>query len=202
MIQSRFNIEFSPDTHVYKVNGFPKQSVTQRLKEAQVTGGYEFVKPYFRDRGTLVHDYCTLYAQGFLDMYYVRDDCVDAVRMFQLIMFEMGLKYIAEGKPSYDPEFDICGTPDLIMGWEGKRTLVELKSGVAPMWLGLQCHSYERMGSYDDILGIDLKNGKVYTKGDDWLKNVVACKQINSGFFDYAGWKSDRKRRGMKVIRR
>lgn len=194
------NIKLDPETHIYTVNGNEKTSVTQMLKKVGIVD-YTGLDPYYAERGTMVHDYCTLSAQGWLDFDTVREDCVNYVKTFERIVFELGLKYLSAEQLCYDEEYDICGQYDLIMEWDDKRTLVELKTGAAPMWLGLQCAAYERMIDVDDVIGISLKDGKVYVKDSDFLLNTVAWDDINTGFFNLEAWKGDRKRRRMRLLK-
>jgi hypothetical protein len=186
--------------HVYTVDGEVKQSVTQMLKSVGIVE-CSGIPEYYADRGTAVHDYCTLYVQGWLDWTEVRKDCLPFVRTFQRLVWELGLSYVSAEQPSYDPEYDICGKYDLIMMWKGKRVLVELKTTDFPMWGGLQLASYERMVEVDDVMGMALKEGKVYVKADDYQKNHDTLADIHSGFFDLARWKANRKRRHMKVLK-
>jgi hypothetical protein len=98
--------------------------------------------------------------------------------------------------------YDICGKYDLIMMWNGKRTLIELKTGNFPMWGGLQLAAYERMVDVDDVMGISLSNGgKVFVKADDFLENTITWDDINCGTFDLDKWKSNRNRRCMKLLK-
>jgi hypothetical protein len=96
--------------------------------------------------------------------------------------------------------YDYAGKFDLIVMWEGRKTLVELKTTKVDMFHGIQIAAYERMVDVDDVLGIELKTGYVFGKADDWQKNHDAWRDINTGFFDLESWKSDRKRRRMKRI--
>lgn len=194
-------LTFDEETHTYTVNGVVKDSVTRRLKGCGAAPDYTGIDPYYADRGTDAHTYCTLLSQGWLDWETVREDCLEYVRTFQRICFEMGLTYISAEIPCYDPEYDTCGKYDLIMGWNGKRTLVELKTGEFEMYHGLQVAWYERMVDVEDVLGISLKNGgKVFGKAVDYQKNHDVLKDINTGFFDHAAWYKDRKRRRMTRI--
>jgi hypothetical protein len=226
-------ILFDEQSHTYTVSGEVKRSVTGVLRDAGICD-YRGVDDYYRDRGTLVHEYCELLAQGWLDLDdYIREDCLPYVKTFKALISQLGLSYVSsEGIGMYSlyecTECDelawgneltdsgdcpkcwgevelicsVCGKYDLIMMWEGKRTLVEIKTGTAPMWLGLQLASYERMVDVDDVLGISLKDGgRIFGKAEDYHLNHEVLKQIHTGEFSLADWKKDRNRRRMKLIR-
>jgi hypothetical protein len=112
------------------------------------------------------------------------------------------LEYVSAEELCYDADYGICGKYDLIIIWNGKRTLIELKTGTFPMWGGLQLAAYERMVDVDDVMGISLSNGgKVFVKADDFLENTITWDDINCGTFDLDKWKSNRNRRCMKVFK-
>jgi hypothetical protein len=130
----------------------------------------------------------------------VDEDIVTYCQNFETLIFELGLEYVSSESLCYDPEYDVCGKYDLIMMRNGKRTLVELKSGTAPMWLGIQLAAYERMVDVDDVLGVSLKERKVFGKSDDYHLNHAAWGNINDGTFDIGEWKRNKKRRHMERI--
>lgn len=195
------NIKLDESTHIYTVDGEVKQSVTQTLRGVGILDGYNSIPEYYADRGTRTHAACELLAQGWIEWDKVDDDIIEFVRTFDRLMFGLGLEYVSSEQLCYDEEFNICGKYDLIMMYNGKRTLAEIKTGALPMWVGLQCAAYERMTGVEDVLAISLKDGgKVYGKGKDFNKNHEAWRDINVGFFEVADWKKDRKRRHMERI--
>jgi hypothetical protein len=204
-----YNINFDEGHHIYTVSKVVGNVLVWEEVKRSVTGILEsnglsdskWIKPYYRDRGTQVHLDCVLYAEGWLDMDIVRDDCIEYVKTFIRICKELGLVYVSAEVPCYDPEFDICGTYDLIMMWNGKRYLVELKTSRFEMYHGLQLAAYERMVDVDDAMGISLKDGKIWLKADDWELNHKVWRDINEGWFDLDSWKSDRKRRRMVLYK-
>lgn len=188
-------IEFDEESHTYRVDGKVKRSVTTILKDAGICD-YTGVDEYYRDRGTRAHDACTLYAQGFLDWSSVASDILPFVTMFKSIVEHLGLSYVSSEEPCYDPEYDVCGKYDLIMK-DNSEVLVELKTGDFKPWAGLQLASYQRMTGCERVMGISLKDGKVWVPAPDWARNHEELRKIHNGGFDLALWKSDRKRRRM-----
>jgi hypothetical protein len=192
-------ITFNPDTHTYKVDGVVKKSVTQTLSDVGIVD-YRGVDEYYMDRGTRVHQACTLHAQGFLDWNSL-GDTLPYVENFRHLLVHLRASYVSSEQPSYSKKLDIAGSYDLIVEWQGKRTLVELKTSSSfPLWVGLQLAAYETMVDVDEVMGIDLKMGKVYVKADDFDENHRVWEQIINGTFDLEEWKSNRKRRHMRKI--
>lgn len=194
-------INFNEEYHTYSVNGVGKQSMTQFLKAAGIIGDYAGVSDYYRDRGTRAHGACVLHAQGWLDWGSVADDILVYVKTFKSIAERLGLSYVSAEEPSYSEALDICGMYDLIMSGGGKRFLMELKTGIFPMWGGLQLAGYETMVDVDDVMGISLMDAKVFVKDDDFLSNTLVLDNIKNGTFDLEKWKSNKKRRHMKVLK-
>jgi hypothetical protein len=135
--------------------------------------------------------------QGWVSWWDIDDDCFPFVKNFARIVDRLGLKYISAEVPCYDPEYDVVGTYDLIMDWNGKRVLVELKTSKFEMYHGLQLAAYERMVDVDTVMGIELKTGNIFVPADDWQKNHDTLNDIHSGWFVLEDWKKDRKRRRM-----
>lgn len=193
-------ITFNEETHEYKVNGVIKRSVTQVLKDVGIID-CDFVKPYYIDRGDRVHKYCTLLMQGWIKWYDIVSDCIEFVGNFARVVDRLGLEYMSAEVPCYSEELDICGTYDLVMERDGEKVLVELKTGIFPMWGGLQLAAYEKMVEVDTVMGISLKDGKVFVKADDFLFNHLTWDDIKHGTFDLEKWKSNKKRRHMRVLK-
>jgi hypothetical protein len=194
------DIHFDEENHRYTVNGEVKQSVTRIMRGAGLLGDYDSIPQHYMDRGTRVHDACELVAQGWITGDEVDDDIKVYVKTFERLMFELGLSYVDSEVPCYDPEYDYCGKFDLIMMWNGKKTLVELKTSKVDMFHGIQIAAYERMVDVEDVLGIELKTGYVFTKAPDWHLNHEAWRDICTGFFDLEEWKKYKKRRRMTRI--
>lgn len=202
-------IEFVEENHEYKVDGVVKPSVTQILKDLGITEDYGDLSPFYANRGTAVHHFCTILAQGFLDWDTVADDaqsflaqfggdvtwedCLPYVRTFQGLMFALGLEYVSSEVACYNEELGYCGKYDLIMMWEGKRTLVELKTGEVHPWVDLQVAGYKRLVEVDTSLVISLKEGKVYTEGKLYHESDKAFLDVVAVY----KWKHNRKRRKM-----
>lgn len=55
------------ETHTYRWNNKEVPSVTQILKAIGITRDYERVDPYYKERGTLVHQAIHFYIRGTLD---------------------------------------------------------------------------------------------------------------------------------------
>jgi hypothetical protein len=206
-----YGIHFNEQNHIYtvtkKVDGVVEwQRIKQSVTQVMTRYGFldvRWIKPYYLERGTLVHEYCVLRMQGWLDWATVREDCIPFVKTFERLVWQLGLEYVDSERPCYSPQFDICGTFDIKALWDGRKTVVELKTGDFDMYHGIQLCSYEEMlgGEIEDVLGLSLKEeGKVFGKAPDWQKNHEAWRDICTGKFDLNSWKKDKKRRRMRRI--
>lgn len=209
-METTYDIRFIEKHHIYVVTKIVDGKVEwERIKQSvtQVMERYGFIdtrwiKEYYLERGTLVHHYCELYMQGWLDWDNMRKDCLPFVKTFERLVWALGLQYVDSEKPCYSPRFDICGTFDLKVLWDGRKTIAEIKTGDFEQYHGIQLCSYEEMEEdTEDILGLSLKEeGKVFGKADDWHLNHEAWRDICTGKFDLDEWKKDRKRRRMTRI--
>jgi hypothetical protein len=209
----RYEVTRDEEPRTYTIRAFfenvilwteKKSSVTQTLKDVGIVD-YAGVDPYYADRGTRAHNDCNLMAAGWLRgsdwRDYVHTDTVGYVETFKAVCDRLGLRYIACNVKGYSEKFDLAGECDLIMDWEGRRTVVELKTGDFPQWGGLQLAGYEDMFGSDDVLGIELKTGRVFIKAPTWEDNPKTLGHIINGTFDLDEWKSNRKRRCMRVLK-
>jgi hypothetical protein len=145
--------------------------------------------------------YVSAEVPSYIDNVYWCSECNKPVRDV-VIEAEYGETVCGDCECILDGCFlDLCGSYDMIVMWKGKRTLVEIKTGTFPMWGGLQLAAYESMVDVDDVLGISLKDEKVFVKADDFNENHKVLHDIKSGTFDLDTWKSNRKRRHMKVLK-
>jgi hypothetical protein len=193
-----YNIQFNEELHLYTVNGEPKRSVTQVLKDVGIIGDYSDIPDYYRVRGEHTHKACTLCAQGWLDEDTVSSDVLPLVENFKGIMGHLRASYVSSEQVVYSAEYDICGRYDLRVKSNEKRITVELKSGKSEPWSALQAAMYKHMTGDDEYQVWDLKDGAVWVEDKD---HMPVWEEINMGIFDLGNWKSNRNRRGMKRLK-
>lgn len=144
---------FDPDLHEYREDdGTPIPSVTQVLKAAGVIDDRWYTAEA-RDKGSAVHKLCERYAQGerqdrhgraLADLPYVNafarwvaDYCVWAIAT------ECRVYHKVNGKA-------YAGTFDLLAEIEGRRELIDIKSGVPARWHVVQLAAYAMAQPTDD----------------------------------------------------
>jgi hypothetical protein len=223
-------VDFDEATHTYLVDGQVKSSVTQMMKGAGLgdydglddyyrdrgTRVHEAcdelargvlrwdkvqsdILPYVHSFEGLVWSLGLSYVSSEQPCYYAEYQCDECGAVFgKEALNSEGEWMCCDGIVSL--LYDYCGKYDLIMMWEGKRTLVELKTSKVEMFHGIQVAAYENMVEVDDVLAIELKTGYVFGKADDWYLNHEAWRDICTGRFDLDVWKGDRGRRRMRRI--
>lgn len=137
-------VDFDSDFHEYTINGRVIPSVTQILKNA----GYiddRFFTAEARDRGTAVHELCRRYAEG------VRTDALDRplenleyVNAFALWMKQNHVYVIKSESTVYGIENskEYAGRFDILAEINGKKVLVDIKTGGKIKWHSLQLAAY------------------------------------------------------------
>jgi len=136
---------FNPDSHEYREDdGTLIPSVTQSLKAAGVIDDRWYTAEA-RDKGSAVHKLCERYAQGErLDKHGrpLRDlPCVNAFARWVddyrpwAIATECRVYHKINGKP-------YAGTFDLLAAIQGKRSLIDFKTGAPAKWHAVQLAAY------------------------------------------------------------
>jgi hypothetical protein len=190
------NIEFDESSHLYLVKGKEKRSVTGILTESGVSD-YDFPNAeYWMRRGQELHDFCTLIAKREIDWFDVPSSYLPLLRYFESWYDENVQELLAAETPLYNQTLDYCGKFDLLARLhDGRKALIEIKSGELPDWVGLQMVAYDLMAKADTQIAVSLK-GKAFEMSD-YDKNLTAWLTILGDVFDYRAWKGDRGRKGL-----
>lgn len=123
---------FDPVGHVYRIHGRPVGGVTTILREAGILRDHSRTDPYYRDRGSAVHEAIRLSLLGRLD-----DESLDPAitpyldSAFRAVSF-LGLCPLAVEQPMYDPVGMYAGSLDCLGTAEkmgGRACLVDWKTG-------------------------------------------------------------------------
>lgn len=123
-------IDFDAEAHTYRVDGEIKPHITQILGELKLVQGYEFVDPFYRDRGLAVHECVRLWVKDLLDPFSVDPECEPFFEGFKKWWFESGVQpehVRASEAPLYSARLDYCGTPDLVI-----HEIIEIKCSKKP----------------------------------------------------------------------
>lgn len=117
-------LEFFEDGHIYKWNGTEVPSVSKILKTIGITRDYERCDPYYRERGTLVHQAVHYHVKGTLD-----EESIDQENVLPYLdgfrRFEKAQPYAAYHSevPLYSERFGFAGTIDQIGSLDGSLGL-------------------------------------------------------------------------------
>jgi hypothetical protein len=132
---------FDPETHIYCLDGFPVPSVTQVLSESGLIDTRWF-QDYHRWRGSAVHLACWYFDQDDLDESTVPDELngyLDAYRRFKA---EQDFVIETIEAKRVHRQFGYAGTVDRTGLFEGKATVLDLKTGAPVPAYRIQLAAY------------------------------------------------------------
>ena len=146
-------LTFTPDGHVYRLDGVPIPSTSQIIHDMSLTSFPPGIDRQMT-RGTHVHRATQLYDEGDLD-----EDALDPVIRAYLQAYKrfktetiFAPQHIEE--PLYHPCYLYAGTVDRIGAFgmaAGQLALVDIKSGSPYPAVSLQCAAYAEMAKANDI---------------------------------------------------
>jgi hypothetical protein len=145
-------MEFDAENHIYYVDGDPKISVTQVLKEAGLIDTAWFTE-FGRWRGSAVHKATHYFDEGDMDRRTLDPVVKPFVADWKLFREQTGFTPTMIEKQFYDEAYGFCGTPDrrgyFIGGKpEDSNELIDIKTypgGKAPWWTRYQLAGYGRL---------------------------------------------------------
>jgi hypothetical protein len=141
------------EDHVYRVDGDITPGVSEILKAggygnpAETESGYiisDEVIENSRDRGIIIHDAAKLLIFNDLDWDSVDDECLPYLVGLANWQAETGFYPVEAEKLFYEPEYQYCGTRDLV-GYIGEDLVIpDIKSGSAGLkpWHKYQLAAY------------------------------------------------------------
>lgn len=135
------HLSFNRELHQFKIDGTPVPSVTQILKGAGIIDDRWFSE-YSATRGTLIHQTCELYDLGDLD-----EETLDPVLAGYLAgwkKFRDETEFVQTQieSPVYNIGLQYAGILDRVGYVNDENTLIDIKSGAVPWWVGLQLAAY------------------------------------------------------------
>ena len=134
-------IEFNTEKHEYKVGGIVVPSVTQMLESAGFIDT-RFFNESSATRGTYVHQSCEWLDNGELDEESLDPKLKGYIEGYKSFLEDTGAKVIANELRVYNKDLNYAGTLDKIIEMNGKRYLVDLKTGIPSDWHKLQLLAY------------------------------------------------------------
>jgi len=136
------------ENHVYHDGaGVQIPGVTNIIKDAGLMGDTSFYDDYSRDRGAAVHLATALYDRNDLVEYSLDPVIVPYLDGWKKFRHESGLKVDA-AEMIVASELGYAGTLDRTGEIDGRRVLLDIKTGAVQPWTAIQTAAYERCLDY------------------------------------------------------
>lgn len=137
-------LQFDPVAHTYEAAGKRLPSVTQVLGILNDWSGIPpAVLEAARDFGANLHAAINLYNRGELDKASVDAPLVPYLDGWEAFLDQSGAVVIASEQPVYHPSLGYAGTPDVVLDWNGRIVVPDIKSTHAvPRTVGPQTAAY------------------------------------------------------------
>jgi hypothetical protein len=147
------NLLFDEVTHTYWLDGKKIPSVTEILKDA---GWIDttWYKQSGTDRGTAVHEATEFIDRGDLDVEdFKSEPWYGYIEAYMAFKRETGFEPVYIEEQLAHPEWKYAGTLDRIGKIAGEVILLDIKTGAAANWHGIQ------LAAYDQAVGSGLYHG-------------------------------------------
>lgn len=139
---------FDPQAHIYRLDGVQIPSVTGIIKDAGLCRDYSgFQEAQWR--GLHVHNACEFYDLEDLNWNSVYPQWLGYVKAWARFRDDTGFKPELIEFQTYHKEFRYAGTIDRIGVLDGKRFLIDLKTGEPEAWHGIQTAAYSMLEKVD-----------------------------------------------------
>lgn len=166
-------LKFIPETHRYFVGEREYPSVSKILKTVFPEISKRDIDPWYTERGTAVHEATKLHDQGVLDESTVDQEVVPYLSAYRKFLSETGFKPIHIESSLSSEIHGFAGTPDRVGDLNGRRVLIDLKSG-GPVWwhkyqlagYAVLCQEVYREEHIDDRFALYLKSSGSYKLKD------------------------------------
>lgn len=183
-------IEFNAERHEYRLDGKLLPSVTAVLS---IVNDFDRIPRAIlenaRDRGERLHKAVNLYNRDDLDMDSIDDETREDVHAWARFLRESGAVVIASESPVYHEQFGYAGTPDVVLDWNGRIVIPDLKSTYSvPRTVGAQTAAYAEAyrsmhaGRRPERYCIHVKDGnyKAHKRNDpaDWAL-FLSCLNVH-----------------------
>lgn len=169
-------LAFDPESHVYRVNGERVPGVSEILKAAGcIPANMKFIDPWYAERGTLVHEATALWDRGVLEESTVDPEVAGYLEAWKGFRHEVGpgMEIVEVEQRGYHPAYRYAGTKDRVVLWDGRRCVLDLKTGGPLPHHALQLAAYAKLSEATHRYGIHLsQNGswklQPYEERSDW----------------------------------
>lgn len=146
--------------------------VTQIIREAGLSPGFEFVTQHGLLRGRAVHQAIHLDEEGTLDESTVHPEVAPRLASWRLFRREVGLVYERGEFEISTPDY--VGHPDMVALIGGVRWLLDVKGGSPAPWHGIQTALYAQACSPRPA-----KRGAVYVTDDGSIASLREHKDLS-----------------------
>lgn len=156
-------VNFDEKTHTYTTDkGVVLQSVTQVLSLAGLVDSTWFTEEG-RIRGVAVHKACELLARRTLDRSSVCDAIKGYLDAFERFMAESGFKVTKSEKMVVNAKKGYAGRYDFLGILNGRKAVLDIKSGSMPSWTAEQTAGYAECLGYPARFGLELRENGTYS---------------------------------------
>lgn len=142
---------------------------------------------YARDRGTAVHKAIELFERGTLDAESLDPVIVPYMNGWLSFKYDTGYECEASEQIIFNPVYRYAGTLDQTGFIGGKTCVLDIKTGAAQPWWGLQTAAYNAVAKRQERYSLELRNNGSWKLTKHTDKNdcrvFMACLTV-------AGWKA------------
>lgn len=136
--------DFDLKTHTYHTpEGIECPSVTSILK--MELGSFQYGDNYYAQRGTAIHQACQYYDEGDLDEQSLDPLIKPYLESYKNFLKEIKIKILQNEMKRYHPKYLYAGTLDKIADLEGKKILIDIKTGGKHIQYKWQTAAYAEM---------------------------------------------------------
>ena len=142
LAKSKQVLSYDDLTHTYTLGDRVIPSVTQILSRGGFINDTSFYTREACDRGRAVHTAIQYWHEDDLDPESIALEYTGYVGAFMQFVHKTGYEREFNEKLVYSPSQDYAGRADLIGRLNGRRVLIDIKTGKAPKWVGAQLAGY------------------------------------------------------------
>lgn len=136
------HLSFDPEMHRFQLDGRPVPSVTQVLKGAGLIDDRWFSE-YTANRGQQVHLACQLYDENDLDEETLDPVLAGYLEGWKRFRAETGVEITLIERHVYSVCLQYAGILDRCGFINEESTIIDIKSGAVPWWVGAQMSAYQ-----------------------------------------------------------
>ena len=154
-------IHFDEAAHTYTCDGAKVPSVSTIINDL-LGSDYSKIDPFYAERGTAVHKAIELHLQGELDESSLDEHVLPYFNGFKKFQKETGFEVEVTELRIFSRDLWFAGTLDLIGKIDGKKYLLDIKTGQKQKW-----HSIQTAGYAIGYGEKEIKRGCIYVKKNE-----------------------------------